>query len=151
MTAAVRRRTDAAAADVLPTLVGAAVGAVALTRLVLASAPRARGQAGAAVVPEAQPLAPRTEPPAELLQTDRRRFLLVSSAVVGTAAVTALAGRRLADRFSVASAHAAVRLPRAAHPAPALPPGSDLPYPWPSLVRHPQPFLPWTRRCLFLG
>ena len=125
VTAAVTR-PDAAAADVLPTLVGAAVGAVALTRLVLASAPRARGQAGVPVVPEAQPLAPRTEPPAELLQTDRRRFLLVSSAVVGTAAVSALAGRRLADRFSVASARAAVRLPRAAHPAPALPPGSDL-------------------------
>jgi DMSO/TMAO reductase YedYZ molybdopterin-dependent catalytic subunit len=59
-------------------------------------------------------------------QPGRRRFLVVAGAAAGAAALAGLAGRVLAERFSVASARASLRLPRAATPAPALPAGADL-------------------------
>ena len=59
----------------------------------------------------------------------RRSFLTVSGVAVAAAGVSALAGRALAERTDVTQARAAVRLPRPAHPAPALPPGTDLDIP----------------------
>jgi DMSO/TMAO reductase YedYZ molybdopterin-dependent catalytic subunit len=55
----------------------------------------------------------------------RRSFLTVSSVAVVAAGVSALAGRSLAERSTVAQARATVRLPRAAHRAAALPAGTD--------------------------
>ncbi len=56
----------------------------------------------------------------------RRRFLVVSGAAAGTAAAGVLAGRVLAEQFSVAGARAALRIPAPAIRAPALPRGADL-------------------------
>jgi DMSO/TMAO reductase YedYZ molybdopterin-dependent catalytic subunit len=52
--------------------------------------------------------------------------LLASGAAAGAAVVTGLSGRFLADRFSVAGARSALRLPGPTAFAPALPPGVDL-------------------------
>jgi DMSO/TMAO reductase YedYZ molybdopterin-dependent catalytic subunit len=51
---------------------------------------------------------------------------VVSGVAVGTAAAGGLTGRVLAERFSVAGARAALRIPAAAVRAPALPAGADL-------------------------
>jgi DMSO/TMAO reductase YedYZ molybdopterin-dependent catalytic subunit len=125
--AAVTRPT-ASVGTVVPTLAATAAGAIAMLALIRAA--RARGQTAATTAPAAAagpppgPVAPSTGSDAP--QPGRRRFLVVSGAAVGTAAVTGLGGRALAGRFSVTSARAALRLPRAAHPAPPLPPGADL-------------------------
>ena len=116
-------RPDAAAADVLPTLVGAAAGAIALVHLVRAAKPSA-----AASAPRA-PTAAGVGYPRGTHQTDRRHFMLASAGAVGTAAVSTLVGRVLAERVSVAGARSAVRLPSPAHRAPTLLPGSDLQIP----------------------
>ena len=55
----------------------------------------------------------------------RRRFLVTSAAVAGTAAVAGLGGRLLSERSSVAQARAALRVPAPVRPGPALPPGTD--------------------------
>lgn len=60
------------------------------------------------------------------LQPERRTFLLSSAAAAGTAAVAYLVGRQLTEHTSVSRAQASLRIPRPAHPAPPLPPGSDL-------------------------
>jgi DMSO/TMAO reductase YedYZ molybdopterin-dependent catalytic subunit len=57
---------------------------------------------------------------------DRRRFLGLAAAVGGAAAATALIGRHLADRMSVAAARAAVILPRARRVAPPPAPSAKL-------------------------
>jgi DMSO/TMAO reductase YedYZ molybdopterin-dependent catalytic subunit len=86
--------------------------------------------------PEQRPAAPSAGPtpggaaapgpPGGQPQLGRRRFLVVSGAAAGVAAVAGLGGRVLAERFSVASSLASLRLPAPAVRAPALPPGADL-------------------------
>ena len=61
-----------------------------------------------------------------ILQPERRRFLVVSAGAAGTAAAGVLAGRALAERFSVAGARASLRIRAPAIRAPALPLGAGL-------------------------
>jgi len=57
----------------------------------------------------------------------RRAFLITGSVAVGAGAVSLLVGQRLAGPSSaVSQARSTLRLPRAAHPAPPLPAGSEL-------------------------
>jgi DMSO/TMAO reductase YedYZ molybdopterin-dependent catalytic subunit len=90
--------------DVVPAVVGALAAAAVLVSLVR--------------------LARRVDGGTDL---DRRRLLMGGAATAALAALAGFGGRAAQHaRFSVASARAAVRLPAAAHPAPALPPGVDL-------------------------
>ena len=60
---------------------------------------------------------------------DRRSFLVTAGVTVAAAAIGEVAGRSFATRKNVSAAQAAVRLPRAAVPAPPLPAGVNLPVP----------------------
>ena len=152
--AAALTRPTATAAYVIPTLVGAAAGAFALTRLVRAArglssaAPRAVPRPSAAALeppdlpnvpdlPGSEPaeyapagssftFLPNPEDPGPSRWPARRRFLTTSGLAVATAAAGALVGRELVTRHNVSAARAALRFPRPAVPAPPLPPGSDL-------------------------
>ena len=146
--AATLTRPDATAGYVVPTLVGAATGAVALTWLARAAArlgsPVARTPpgptipAGALAPPDLPlPLDPwpvvRAGPaPSSLDSPDqsrwpaRRWFLISSGAAAGLAALGTAAGRNLTSEHNVAAARAAIRFPRPAVPAPPLPAGSNL-------------------------
>ncbi len=148
-------RPDAAAADVLPAPAAGAAGVVAMLALIRAAAagrPAAvppgahRGEETAGATarlpvparPPARPVPPR--PPASPVpaasgaaagpparpQPGRRHFLVVSGAAAGTAAAGVLAGRLLAERFSVAAARTSLRIPAPAVRAPAVPAGADL-------------------------
>ncbi|MGD0685354.1 MAG: molybdopterin-dependent oxidoreductase [Streptosporangiaceae bacterium] len=171
-------RPGSSVTDIWPTLVGAAVGAVALYALVRAArrgparpaAGRRSGARGSTFGPEVGPgvgsaasgSAPgpgggpasagrageggravgggppapprRPRPPGRGSRSqgsgpERRRFLVASGAVAGTAAVAGLGGRLLYERSSVATAQAALRVPVPANPGPTLPPGTDLKIP----------------------
>jgi DMSO/TMAO reductase YedYZ molybdopterin-dependent catalytic subunit len=98
------------AIDVIPTLAGTAVAAVAMVVLVRAAYPPA-----AAVPADAAAPSP-----------DRRRFLIAGAGAAAVAAVAGAAGDKLLGRFSVASSRAQVRLPAAAVRAPAVPAGTEL-------------------------
>jgi DMSO/TMAO reductase YedYZ molybdopterin-dependent catalytic subunit len=148
--AAALTRPTANAGYAIPTLVGAAAGAFALTRLVRAahrldSPPNrsARGVPGAAEVrleppdlpasaadtDEAKPvfrLLPNPEDPGPSRWPARRQFLTTSGLAVVTAAAGALAGRELITRHNVTAARTALRFPKPAVAAPPLPPGSNL-------------------------
>ena len=143
--AAALTRPTATAEYVIPTLVGAAAGAVAMSRLVhaasgLASPAGGPVPRGAAVKlePPDLPADDETEPASSftfLPNPDdagpdrwpaRRRFLTVSGLAVVTAAAGALVGRELITRHNVSAARAALRFPRPAVAAPPLPPGSNL-------------------------
>jgi DMSO/TMAO reductase YedYZ molybdopterin-dependent catalytic subunit len=141
--AAALTRPTATAAYVIPTLVGAAAGAFALTRLVRAARGLdSRPGRPAAISPPAGELAPPDLPehaPAStftyLPNPDdrgasqgpaRRRFLTTSGVAVVTAAAGALAGRELITRHNVSAARAALHFPRPAVAAPPLPPGVNL-------------------------
>jgi DMSO/TMAO reductase YedYZ molybdopterin-dependent catalytic subunit len=149
--AAALTRPNATAGYVIPTLVGAAAGAFALTRLVHAAhglgspAPYAVPRPSAATLePPDLPDLPASEPaedapagssftflpnpddPGPSRWPARRRFLTTSGLAVATAAAGALVGRELITRHNVSAARAAVRFPRPTVPAPPLPPGSDL-------------------------
>ena len=141
---------------VIPTLVGAAAGAFALTRLARAAARlgpapplEARSRAGPAVAP-APPEAltppdlpappdgtpgysftflPNPDDPGPARGPARRQFLVASGIAVAAAAAGTLAGRELITRRDVTQARAAIRFPRPAVPAPPLPPGSNLDIP----------------------
>ncbi len=67
-----------------------------------------------------------TGQPAALAGPERRRFMVISAAAVGTAAVTGFGGRLLSERTSVTQAQKALRIPPPAVPAPPLPAGTDL-------------------------
>jgi DMSO/TMAO reductase YedYZ molybdopterin-dependent catalytic subunit len=139
-------RPVAPAVDVLPTLFGGAAAAVTLVLLV-----RVAGQGAAqapAVLPPGLPPPDASVPPdvsvppgasmppgtpvpwagrtAAPAAPERRRFLAASAGAAGVAAVSGLAGRVLAERFSVAQARATLRIPPPVRPGPALPVGSDL-------------------------
>jgi DMSO/TMAO reductase YedYZ molybdopterin-dependent catalytic subunit len=113
--AAAITRPNATPPDIIPTLVGVAVAAIALTGLAGAAAGRrpGRGTAAAGQSQPAVPWAPR--------QLDRRRFLALAAGTAAVAVAGGLAGQALAGRFSVERLRAAVRLPPPAVPARAVP------------------------------
>ena len=94
--------------NVVPTLAGAAVAGVTLVLMVHAI--RGTGPAGA---PGGKGL-------------ERRRLLIVGAGAAALGVAAGGLGNALLGRFSVASSRAAVRLPGAAVPAPAVPAGTDL-------------------------
>ena len=105
-------------ADLLPTLIGAAAAAVALT-LLTRSALR--------VADAEVPVAPPARPPAlTVTERPRRDFMLIGAATAGTAAAAYLGGRLLGERASVAAAQRALHLPAAADAAPPVPTGASL-------------------------
>ncbi|MFI6260823.1 molybdopterin-dependent oxidoreductase [Micromonospora sp. NPDC051006] len=134
--AAALTRVDADAADALPSLLGAALGAIVLWAFIAGPlemdpwpwtpptpAPAVPAPAAAGGV------APPPAGGAPLEVTDpgsRRRFLTGTGALLGAAAVTGLGGHWLAGRRGVSAARQAVVLPAPASPAPALPAGADL-------------------------
>ena len=61
--------------------------------------------------------------------TARRTFLATAGVTVAAAAIGEVGGRTLATRKNVSAARAAIRLPKAAVPAPALSAGVNLPVP----------------------
>ena len=148
--AAALTRPTATAAYAIPTLLGAAAGAFALTRLVRAAgALGSRPGRAAEIRPPARDLAP---PARDLVPPDlpeaapastftylpnpddrgasrgpaRRRFLVTSGVAAVTAAAGTLVGRELITRHNVSAARAALRFPRPAVAAPPLPPGANL-------------------------
>jgi len=154
--AAALTRPDATGEYVIPTLVGAAAGAFALTRLVRAAhrldspargavrraAPArleppdlpahgtgngaAEGKGHEAAAGSSFTFLPNPGDPGPDRWPARRRFLAASGLAVATAAVGALAGRELITRHNVSAARAALRFPKPAVAAPPLPPGSNL-------------------------
>jgi DMSO/TMAO reductase YedYZ molybdopterin-dependent catalytic subunit len=149
--AAALTRPNATAGYVFPTLVGAAAGAFALTRLVRAAHRLGPPPPRPARRAPARPASARPAPAADLEPPDlpespgssftflpnpddpgpdrwpaRRRFLAASGLAGLTAAVGGLVGRELITRHNVSAARAALRFPRPAVAAPPLPPGSSL-------------------------
>ena len=144
--AAALTRPTATAAYVIPTLVGAAAGAFALTRLVRAAhGLDSRPSRSTGARTSASELKPPDLPgPAEVTPASsftylpnpddrgasrgpaRRRFLTTSGVAVVTAAAGALVGRELITRHNVSAARAALRFPTPAVAAPPLPPGTNL-------------------------
>ncbi len=146
--AAALTRPTATAAYVIPTLVGAAAGAFALTRLVRAAhgldsrpsrSAGARSPASELKPPDLPEPAKATPAPASsftyLPSPDdrgasrgpaRRRFLTTSGLAVVTAAAGALVGRELITRHNVSAARTALHFPKPAVAAPPLPPGANL-------------------------
>ncbi len=126
LTAAATRPT-ATAASLLPTLAATAAAAAVLLALIPLLRPRAvaaprsasydpvTGSGEADSAEAGEPGGPR-----------RRSFLVTGVATAGVAAGAGLAGRLLAERGSVASAQKALRIPRPAITAQALPAGVDL-------------------------
>lgn len=139
-------RPHASAAAVLPTLIGAGAGAGALVLLLRAAQPAGAQSPGAQRSPgarrsDAQPsdAQPASQPapgpavragqPVALAGPERRRFMVISAAAAGTAAVTGFGGRLLSERTNVTQAQKSLRIPPPAVPAPPLPAGADLKIP----------------------
>ena len=101
--------------DVVPALAGVTVAAGTLVMLVRAVRPPEPALATDGVIADPEDSA-----------TDRRRFLAGAAGAAGLAAAAGGLGDVLLRRFSIASSRAQVRLPAAAVPAPAVPPGTDL-------------------------
>jgi DMSO/TMAO reductase YedYZ molybdopterin-dependent catalytic subunit len=81
--------------------------------------------AGASWVPSGPPAASAAPAP-----SGRRAFLITGSVAVGVGAASLLVGQRLAGPSgAVTQARTTLRFPRPAHPAPPLPPGTDLKIP----------------------
>jgi DMSO/TMAO reductase YedYZ molybdopterin-dependent catalytic subunit len=135
-------RPNATPVYLLPTLAGAAAGAIALTRLARVAPravdPPARARPRAVEPPARarpparggppEPYRPAAEPyrPAIPASPERRTFLITGGVTAGAAAVAYLGGRVLTENTSVSQAQASLRIPRPAHSAPRLPAGSDL-------------------------
>jgi DMSO/TMAO reductase YedYZ molybdopterin-dependent catalytic subunit len=144
--AAALTRPTATVEYVIPTLVGAAAGAFALTRLVRAAhgLDSRPSRSAAARTPASELKPPDLPGPAEATPATsftflpspddrgasrgpaRRRFLTTSGIAVVTAAAGALVGRELITRHNVSAARAALRFPKPAVAAPPLPPGVNL-------------------------
>jgi DMSO/TMAO reductase YedYZ molybdopterin-dependent catalytic subunit len=152
-------RPHATASDSLPSLIGGAVAAIALRYfceldrrgLPRAAPPDQRQQHASTAAPADWTPAPvpapggapgddvtgqasraQRQPPALTegdTNPDRRRFLATSAAVAAGSLVAYGGGSWLASSRDVSAAARAVRLPRAARPAPPLPPGTDLKIP----------------------
>ena len=133
--AAAITRPNSGAADLVPTLVGVAVAAVALTLLVRAgggrqkTGPASRRGSAVGVLDVPAPAAPaETRQGASPARTpDRRRFLALAGGTAAVAAAGGLAGQRLLSRFNVDRLRAVIRLPAPAIPAPAVPARARLP------------------------
>ncbi len=69
---------------------------------------------------------PSDEPRRTPWQPGRRSFLTAGVVAVAAGGVGALAGRGLSERSNVTAALSSIRFPKAAHPVPPLPPGTDL-------------------------
>ena len=106
--------------NVVPTLAGAAVAAVTLVLMVRAI----RGTARPETAGPAERTGLAAGPGGKGLE--RRRFLIVGAGAAALGVAAGGLGNALLGRFSVASSRAAVRLPGAAVPAPAVPAGADL-------------------------
>jgi DMSO/TMAO reductase YedYZ molybdopterin-dependent catalytic subunit len=122
--AAISRPADRTS-DVIPALVGAFVGAAALTVLTRPELVRRQFRRGAAESDPEPPTSSTTPaPPASPASPGRRNLLLGS---LGAAALFAGVGRWLQNvRFDVSKSRAAVVLPPPAAPAPVKPVGSEL-------------------------
>jgi len=153
MAAAIHLPT-ATAVDVIPTLAGVAVGAVAmvmLTRAVWeAYPPAAPSPAALSPAPSPAPgsvssgdvlavgpyLGDLVQPSVNTAETqglrlgagppDRRRFLIAGAGAAAVAAIAGGTGDKLLGRFSIASSRAQVRLPAPAIRAAAVPAGTEL-------------------------
>ncbi|PWR13777.1 molybdopterin-binding oxidoreductase [Micromonospora sicca] len=141
--AAALTRAGANVLDALPSLVGAALGALALWLLLAGplqpelwswSPPVAPERAPEPVAPEAAPepvAADEAREPvpaggAEVDPEGRRRFLTGVGTLLGVAAVAGVGGHWLAGRRGVSAARQAVALPTPSAAAPAVPAGADL-------------------------
>jgi len=109
--AATATRAGAGTLDVLPSLLGFGLGALALRVM----ADRLRADAAPSSLPATT-------------ASGRRSFLTLAAATAGLAVVTGVAGRIVGSAArSVSAARDAVRLPRPAVPAPPLPAGASAP------------------------
>ncbi|WP_406040866.1 molybdopterin-dependent oxidoreductase [Micromonospora sp. NBC_00898] len=141
--AAALTRPGANGFDALPSLVGAALGALALWLLLAGplqpelwswSPPKAEPASTEAgpVTPAAGPRVPDGHPQvrpvagAEVDPEGRRRFLTGVGAMMGVAAVAGIGGHWLAGRRGVSAARQGVALPTPSAAAPAVPAGADL-------------------------
>lgn len=148
--AAALTRSGADAADALPSLVGAGLGALVLWLFIAGPfeldpwpwSPPTPPVPSAGSVQPADPVSPAGPVPvapggqsaaanepegaAGVDPESRRRFLTSSGALLGTAVVAGLGGRWLAGRRGVSAARDAIRLPAPVAPAPAVPAGADL-------------------------
>jgi DMSO/TMAO reductase YedYZ molybdopterin-dependent catalytic subunit len=133
--AAAITRPNSGAADLVPTLVGFALAALALTLLVRAGGGRQRtgptSHSGPATpVLDWSAPAPLAEARPGVLSArtpDRRRFLALAAGTAAVAAAGGLAGQKLLTRFNVDRLRAAIRLPAPANRAPAVTAGTQLP------------------------
>jgi DMSO/TMAO reductase YedYZ molybdopterin-dependent catalytic subunit len=155
-------RPTATAADLLPSLIGAAAAALALVRLTRAAGPpvsrqattagqaRAAGAAGLAGADAGGPdQAPGGEPVRvaragrtavlSVSEPPRRQFMTLGAVAAGVAAASYVGGRLLTERASVSAAVNTLRLPAPATPGPALPVGADLSIPGLSRFVTPNP------------
>lgn len=105
-------RSQASAADAIPTLAGTAVAGAVLALLVSAARNGTAADAQTAAI-----------------GTDRRRLLLAGAGVAAFAAASAAGGQALLDRYSVTALRSRIKLPTAAIPAPPLPAGTRLAVP----------------------
>src|ERR1700722_13296979 len=141
--------------DVIPTLAGVAVGAVAMVMLTRAvweaypsAAPAPAAPAPAALAPAPGPVSAQdvpdagpylgdlvppvarpagTQGPGLVAGTpDRRRFLITGAGAAAVAAIAGGTGDKLLGRFSIASSRAQIRLPAPAIRAAAVPGGTEL-------------------------
>ena len=125
--------------DVLPSLVGAGAGILALLALLVpltapATAPTTTTVGGSPTADGTHADERIVDRLREILGSgdrkgaalDRRRFFLTGGIALGAAAVTGGGGRLLQRRFDVAGARADLALPRPASAAATLPAGADL-------------------------
>ena len=138
---AVESRPSAGPADALPTLVGVAVAAVAMTFLIRAARIEPRRRAALRGAGSGADLLPTDLLPPDLLPPDlvgtvpatsrpgRRRFLAMGAGAALVAVAAGGAGELLLRRFNVSALRAAVRLPAPAFKAPAVPAGTALKIP----------------------
>jgi DMSO/TMAO reductase YedYZ molybdopterin-dependent catalytic subunit len=146
--AAALTRPGATVGYVVPTLAGAAAGAVALIWLARAAAGlgtrpgppsrRARAFGTRVVRPDPPPPVVRAGPaysftflpnpadPEPSRWPARRRFLISGGVAAVVATFGTVAGRNLTDEHNISMARAAIRFPRPSVPAPPLPAGSNL-------------------------
>ncbi len=93
------------------------------------AAPAPGSPAGAGAAFRSGPPIPPEPAAAGQRPPGRRAFLAAGTVALAAGGVAVTAGRSLAERSNVSAALASVRLPRAAHPAPPLPPGTSLDVP----------------------
>ncbi len=128
--------------DMLPSIVGALTGAVALVYLITALARRVATAGRSSGVPRASSADAKRQHADEMLvaklrerlagvdrntsSLNRRGFFLAGGLTAGAAVVAGGAGKLLQRRFAVSGARDEITLPTPSSPAPALPPGADL-------------------------